>query len=105
MASRSRKARSVSLTRYGMVAPEHFERFACRTDAAFLHVVQALTDAFPGVRLRGDIEQALIGFGILHDRFGFSIDGENERFFGLFEMLHELRRIAAECRHGLNVFF
>jgi hypothetical protein len=30
---------------------------------------------------------------------------ENQRFFRLFEMLHELCWIAPECDHGLTVFF
>ena len=29
---------------------------------------------------------------------------ENQRFFRLFEMLHEFRGITPERRHGLNVF-
>jgi hypothetical protein len=51
------------------------------------------------------VEQALIGFGILHDRFCLSIDGKNQRFLRFLEMLHELPRIAAKRRHRLNVFF
>jgi|GEM_PF-5646512 len=88
-----------------MVAPEHFQRFARRTHPALLQVSPALTDAFQRIRLCGDIQQALIGFGILYHRFGLSIDCENQRLYRLFEMLHELRWIAPECRHGLNVFF
>ena len=88
-----------------MAAPEYFQCFARGTHTALLHVFQALADAFLFIRLRGDIQKSLIGFGILHDGFGLSADGENERFFRLLEMLHELRRIAAELRHGLNVFF
>src|SRR5271167_209566 len=105
MASRSLRARSVRLTRYCMAAPEHFQRFARRTHATLFQVFEALADAFPCISLCGDIQKALIGFGILDDRFGFPVDGENERFFRLFEMLHELRRIATECGHGLNIFF
>jgi hypothetical protein len=88
-----------------MVAPEQFESFARGTHAALFHVLHSLTDAFQYIGLRGDIQQALIGFCILYDCFRFSIDRKNERFFRLFEMLHELRWIAPECRHGLNVFF
>jgi hypothetical protein len=105
MASRSRKARSVSLTWYDMAAPEDFQRFASRTHAALFQVFEALTDAFEYICLRGDIQEALIGFGILHDGFGLTVDGENEWFFGLFEMFYKLRWIAPESCHGLNVFF
>ncbi len=88
-----------------MVAPEHFQRFARRTHASLFQVFQSLTDAFLFIGLRCDIQKSLIGFGILHDCFGLSIDGEYEWFFRLFEMLHELRRIAAKICHGLDVFF
>jgi hypothetical protein len=71
-----------------MAAPEHFQRFASGPHAALPHVFHAFTDAFQSIAVGGDIHEAPIGFGILHDRFGLSIDGENERFFGLFEMLH-----------------
>jgi hypothetical protein len=88
-----------------MAAPEYFQCFARGTHTALLHVFQALADAFLFVCLRGDIEQSLIGFGILHDDFGLSVDGKDERFFRLFEMLRELRRIAAELSHGLKISF
>src|SRR5882762_9716635 len=105
MAAMSRRARSASLTRYGMLAPEHFQSFTRRTHTPLLYVFEALPDSFKRIGLCGNVEQALIGFGILHDRFRFSIDRKNQRFLRLLEMLHELRRIAPECRHRLNVFF
>src|SRR5438270_12211056 len=105
MASMSRRARSASLTRYGMVAAEHFQSFARRTHTTLLCVFEALPDALKRISLRGDVEQALIGFGILHDRFRLSIDCKNQRFLRSLEVLHELPRIAPECRHSLNVFF
>jgi hypothetical protein len=58
-----------------MVAPEHFQGFARRTHATLFHVFEALPDAFVCICLRGDIQQALIGSGILPDRFGLSFDG------------------------------
>ncbi len=82
-----------------MTAPEYFERFARRAHAALLHVFQALADAFLRIRLRGDIQQALIGFGVLYDGFRLSIDAEGERLFCFLAMTHDLRRIAAgSCR-------
>jgi hypothetical protein len=44
-----------------------------------------LADTFRSVGLRRYIEQPLIGFGILHDRFGLSVDGKNQRFSRLFQ--------------------
>src|ERR1700719_5042009 len=105
MASRSRMARSVSLTRYGMFAPEHFQRFPRGTRAALLHILKTLPDSLPSINLRGDSKQALIGFGILHDCFGLSINGKHQRFLGLLEVFHELPGIAPEGGHRLNIFF
>ena len=51
-----------------------------------------------------DIEEAPIGFGVLNDRFGLSINGKNQWFSRFFPMLKKFRRIAAKCGHGLNVF-
>src|SRR6266436_5813980 len=105
MASMSRRARSASLTRYGMVAPEHLQCLTGGTHTTFLYVFEALPDALKCIGLRGNVEQVLIGFGILHDRFRLSIDCKNQRFLRFLEVLHELPRIAPECRHRLNVFF
>ena len=60
-----------------MVAPEGFERFARGAHAALFQVFEGLADAFECIRLRGDIQEALIGFGILDYRFGLSTDREN----------------------------
>src|SRR6266567_4399605 len=104
MASMSRKARLVSLTRYFMDAAEDFQSFPRRTDAALFYVLKPLADSLSGIGLRCDVEQALIGFGILDDRFRFAVNGENQRLLGFLEVLHELSRIAPECGHGLNIF-
>jgi hypothetical protein len=88
-----------------MVAPEHFQSFPRRTHTTPLYIFDALPDSLKGIGLRGDVEQALIGFRILHDRFRLSIDCKNQRFLRFLEVLHELPWIAAERRHRLNVFF
>jgi hypothetical protein len=88
-----------------MGAPERFQGFARWPNTALLYIFKSLTDSLRGIGLRGDIEEALISFGILHDRFRLAIDSKNQRSFGLLEMLHELPRIAPESGHGLNVFF
>jgi hypothetical protein len=88
-----------------MVAAEHLQCFAGGTHTTLLCVFDALADTLKCIGLRGDVEQALIGFGILHDRFCLSIDGKNQRFLRFLEMFHEFPTIAAERRHRLNVFF
>jgi len=87
-----------------MFAPEHFQLFSGRMHAALLYILEALADPFSCFDLRGDVEQTLIGFGILHGCSALSVDGKHERFFGLLKVLHELRGISAESGHRLNVF-
>src|SRR5205807_1349607 len=105
MASMSRRARSANLTRYGMVAAEHLQCLTGWTHTTLLYVFEALPDSLKSIGLCGNVEQALIGFGILNDRFRLSIDRKNQRFLRFLEVLHELPWIAAERRHRLNVFF
>jgi len=56
-----------------MDAAKHFKSFARRTDAAPSLSPQALPDSLNGIGLRRDVEQMLIGFSILHDRFRFPL--------------------------------
>src|ERR1700738_4008606 len=105
MASISRRARSVSLTRYCMGAPEHFQSFTRRTHTTILYILDALADSLKCIGLCGDVKQTLIGFGILHNRLRLSIDRKNQRFLRLLEIFHELPRIPPECCHCLNVLF
>jgi len=87
-----------------MDAAEHFQNFTRRPHATLLYVLKPLPYSFNGIGLRRDVEQALIGFGILHDRFRFAVNGKNQRPLGFLETFHEFSRIAPECGHGLNVF-
>ncbi len=56
---------------------EHFQRFARRTQTVLLQVFSALPDSLTGIRLRRDVQQALIGFGVLHNRFCLAINCKN----------------------------
>src|ERR1700730_9532176 len=100
----SRKARSVSLMRYFMDAAERFQRFTRRTHAALVYVIKPLADSLNRVGLRRDVEEALIGFGVLHDRFRFAVDCKNQPPLGFLEAFHEFSRMAPERGHRLNVF-
>jgi hypothetical protein len=46
-----------------MMTTEHFQRFARRAQTAPLQVFPALPDSLTCIRLRRDIQQALIDFG------------------------------------------
>jgi len=88
-----------------MRTPESLQSFASGTHAALFHVGETLADSFGSVGLRCDVQQALVGLGVLYNRFGFAINGKYERVLGFFEMFQELCGISAESRHSLNVFF
>ena len=71
--ARSRRARGVILTTYAMGGFELGEKLSYRLELSFSLVVEALTNSLFGVRARGNIEEALIGCGILDDRRRFPI--------------------------------
>src|SRR5271170_4408800 len=88
-----------------MPAAEQFQGFACWAHAPLLYILNPLTDSLERLGLSCNIKQALIRFGILHDRFGLSVDGEDKGLLGFLKTLYELRGIPAESSHCLNIFF
>src|SRR5271157_4491231 len=75
--ARSRSARGVMLTRYAMPVLELVEKFPGRPDFSLSRILQALTDAFLCIGPGGDIEQSLIGFGVLDDGRRLPLHGEH----------------------------
>src|SRR5260370_23967064 len=65
--SRSRSAREVMFTTYAMPGFELGEKLPHGPSLSFFRLVQALADAFLRISVGGNVEQALIGFGVLHD--------------------------------------
>jgi hypothetical protein len=59
------------LTTYAVSGFELAEKLPRGASLSFVRVVQALTDTFFCIRAGGDVEQALIDFGVLHDRCPF----------------------------------
>ena len=86
-----------------MLTPEGFERFPRRRRAALGHVFTALPDAFFGVCLCRDIEQALIGFSVLYYRGGLAVDRQNHRALRLLELLKKRNGIVPKRGQGMNV--
>src|ERR1700691_6257837 len=74
-----------------------------RTGTTVCNIVPTLTDAFLGVGAGGKIEQALIGFSILHNGSCFSVDRDHHWAFGLLELLHEIAGRPAKRRQRLDV--
>jgi hypothetical protein len=79
------------------------EKLPCRAGAAIRYVIKPLADAFLSIGARGDVEQALIGFRILHDGGGLSVNREHYGAFGFLKLFHEVAGRPPKCRQRLNV--
>src|ERR1019366_5866100 len=101
---RSRRARSASSTRYAMLAANLVEHFLCGTRATARDGFEALPDCLIYVGASRYIQKPLIRLRILYDCRRLAFNGEHYRPFTLFELLHELPRVAPERRHRLDVF-
>src|ERR1035441_2538101 len=102
--ARSRKARSVNSTRYVMFPANSVKRFLGRPCAAPGYVIKPLANALVHIGAGGDVEQALIGFGVLHNGLGLALDREHYGPLAFLELLHEVAGAAAEGSQRLDVF-
>src|SRR5690348_4183498 len=82
---------------------EFCEELACWPYLALSHVLEALTYTLRGIGPSSDIQQPLVGFCILYNGRGFALDGQYDRTFALFELLHELAGAPAERGQRLDV--
>src|ERR1051325_10573869 len=102
--TRSRSARAAMLTRQAMPGFEICEELPRRPGPALSHILQALADTLARVGLRGNIQQSLISFGILHNGSGLALYGQYDGTLALLELFHELAGAASERRQRLDVF-
>jgi hypothetical protein len=79
-----------------MLSPQFFKYLARRANAAVRYIIQTSPDGFESIALRGNIQQALIRFGILNDSFCLPVDRKYDRPFCLLEPLHECSRLPPE---------
>src|ERR1039457_8918 len=91
------------LTRYPMSSFEFGEEFLDVLPFSLSGILQALADALAGVGASRDVEQALIGFGVLHDYRSLAFHGENYRALALSELFHKIARPATERGQLLNI--
>ena len=94
--ARSRWARAVRLTRYAMLGFEAVEKLPRWPDLPLFRVLQPLPDALLLIRAGGNVEQALIGFGVLHDGRDLPFHREHRRALAFFQSLHKVARTARQ---------
>lgn len=70
---------------------EFIEKLPRGPSLSFFPTLKALPDTFLGVGLSSNIEQSLIGFGVLHDGC-FPLHCEYHGTLAFFELLHEIAR-------------
>jgi len=87
-----------------MAPAELSEYLFGRSSPTVGNVVQALPDRFVNISARGDIEQPLILFGVLHDSLGLAVHGQHYGALGFLDLFEKLSRLASEGRKRLNVF-
>jgi hypothetical protein len=73
-----------------MSAANLVKYLSCRASTSVCDVVQTLTDTFLSIGTGGNVEEALIGFGVLHNGSGFSVHCQHHRTFCLFELFYEI---------------
>lgn len=71
-----------------MSAANPVEDFARRSGASVRNIVQPLADVFFRVCAGGNVEQLLVGFGVLHDRNCLPSNSKHDRTLALVEMFH-----------------
>lgn len=90
-------------TRYSMLGFKFPEELFHWPGSPFTRVFKSLTKTFAGVRLRRNVQQALIRLRILNNSGSFSVYGKDNRALCLLDLLKELARAATECGERLNV--
>src|SRR5580704_2942988 len=74
-----------------------------RASTSLGHVIKPLTDTFFCLDTGRNIEQALIGLGILDDSRSFPFHRKNHRALTLLELFHEVAGTSAESSQRLDV--
>ena len=90
-------------TRCAIFATDVLEDLPGRAHPAICSIVEALPDGFEHIGARRDVQQTLIGLGVLYHGLRFAVHGEDDRPPGLLELGDKLAGFAAECRERLSV--
>ena len=87
-----------------MLAPKLLKYLPGGTSTPMGYIVQPLTNGLLLISGSGNVEQALISFGILHDSRRLAIHGKHYRAFTFFQLLYEVAGLPAKCRQRLDIF-
>ena len=69
-----------------------------RASASVGYIIETLTDAFLCIGAGGNVEQALIGSGVLHDSRRLPLHRKHHGTLALLKLFHEIAGPAAEGR-------
>jgi hypothetical protein len=92
------------LTRYAMRGFEFGEELLGVAPLTLLGLFETLANALACVGESGDIQETLVGLGVLDDGGSFALYGEHHRAFALLKLLHEIAGPAPKRGKRLNVF-
>jgi hypothetical protein len=70
---------------------------------SFFRTLKTLPDAFLGVGMRSNIEQSLIGFGVLHDGGCFPLHCEYYGALAFFKLFYEIAGTTPESGQRLDI--
>jgi hypothetical protein len=86
-----------------MLAANLVEYRFCGFRAAMRNVIQTLTDPFLCIGPRGNVQQTLIPFSILHNGGCLSMHSQHDGALGPLQSLHEVTGRPPKRRQRLNV--
>jgi hypothetical protein len=86
-----------------MFLSEGLQRFPRRIHAACSNILEPLSDTLSRIRLRREVEQALIGCRVLYDSGGLAVDRQHNRAFRFLELLQKRSGIIPKRSQCLNI--
>jgi len=86
-----------------MFAANPVKDLSRRTSTSAGYVVEPLANAFRSIGAGGNVEQALVSFGILDDGRCFPFHCQHHGAPGFLELSHEVAGAPAKSRQGLDI--
>lgn len=87
---------SVAVVWQVMLRGQFLQGLSRRQSSASVNVLAAFLQEFAHLRTFGECHQSLVGGRILHNHFGFAVNGQDNSVAGLFEAGDHLSRVALE---------